>query len=62
VAVFTPDAFASDLRDPTQCWYCVATLKMVEFSRKTFFAAEKQRFVFDRDAFEVEGQIPAPAV
>jgi RES domain len=60
VGVFTPRAFASPRPDPPESWYCVATRRAVEFSRRDVF--EHRAYRFPREQFEVEGALPLPAV
>jgi hypothetical protein len=60
VAVFSPDAFGNAKPRGFETWQLVSTDTVVEFSKRDYFARE--RLVFQRDEFLVEGVLPAPAV
>jgi len=59
VALFAP-AFARRNPSAPSTWVCSATRERVELSKKDVF--RKQRFAFERHAFEVGGVLPAPAL
>ncbi|UCF66391.1 MAG: RES family NAD+ phosphorylase, partial [Acidobacteriota bacterium] len=60
VAVFAASAFAEKRPRGFQSWLCVATREAVEFSVKEFVRRRPHRF--ERAEFEVDGELPAPAV
>jgi hypothetical protein len=60
VAVFSPAAFgAAEPRD-LETWHSAATRARVELVRHDYFSP--LAFAFDRDAFLVDGRLPAPAL
>jgi hypothetical protein len=52
--------FSSDVPTVPESWVCTAGRSRVELVKKDVF--RRRQFVFQRDAFEVGGQLPAPAV
>jgi hypothetical protein len=60
VGVIDPAAFASPKPSQLSSWLCVATKGRVEVSDRGFF--EHRSFGFDRAAFLVRGELPAPCV
>ena len=56
--VFTPRAFARPVPSPPQTWHCVATIDVVEVSKRDVFV--RQSFRFPREDFLVGGELPAP--
>jgi len=60
VAAFTPSVFGSAKPRGLEAWHCVATRARVDVSRRDYF--ERLSFVFPRDAFLVDGMLPAPAL
>jgi hypothetical protein len=59
VGLFTPAAFAARLPETPETWQCVASRQRVELVKKDVF--DKRLFVFPREGFEVDGELPAPA-
>jgi hypothetical protein len=60
VALFTPAAFADTVPGAPQTWHCVTNRLRVELAKKDVF--ERRVLVFEREQFEVDGRLPAPAV
>ena len=60
IGVFSPSAFASRRPRGLQTWWSVATLAVVELSRRDYF--ERGAFHFTRAEFLVDGALPRPAV
>lgn len=59
VGLFVP-VFSSDVPSVPESWVCTASQSRVELVKKDVF--KKRQFVFQRDAFEVDGRLPAPSV
>jgi len=59
VGLFAP-VFARRRPTTPRGWVCTATRERVELSRKDVF--RKQRLVFERHTFEVDGVLPAPSL
>ena len=60
VGVFTPAAFSKPRPSTPQSWFCVATREGVEVIKKDVFRRSSHRF--PRADFEVDGELPSPAV
>ena len=60
VAAFTPAVFGSSKPRDFETWHCVATRHQVELAKRDYFARDS--FSFDREAFLVNGALPAPAL
>ncbi len=60
VGIFTPSVFGAARPRAFEAWHCTATRLRVECMRQDFF--DRKAFVFEREAFLVDGQLPAPAV
>jgi len=60
LGIFTPRVLAERRPSEPDTWYCVTTTEVVELSRRTVF--ERESFRFSRGIFEIDGQLPAPAV
>jgi hypothetical protein len=60
VAAFVPDVFGAAKPRHLETWHCLATRDRVEVSRRDYF--ERLDFVFPREAFLVDGVLPAPAL
>lgn len=59
VGVFTPTAFGAAKPRGLETWHCTATRHQVEFVKRDYFA--RLDLVFRREAFLVDGVLPAPA-
>jgi hypothetical protein len=59
-AAFTPGVFGKAKPRDFETWVCHATREWVELTKRDFFARDRQAFT--RDAFLVDGLLPAPAV
>jgi hypothetical protein len=59
VGVLAPEAFGASRPRNFETWHCTANRDRVELVQRDFF--ELVSFVFTRDAFLVDGQLPAPA-
>lgn len=65
LGVLSPRAFASPRPEGFETWYCVATRRAVELSRRDPGlppGAPRAAHRFPRELFEVDGALPAPAV
>lgn len=60
LGIFTSRVLAERRPSEPDTWYCVTTTEVVELSRRTVF--ERESFRFSRGNFEIDGQLPAPAV
>jgi len=60
LAVFSPACFARKRPTVPESWLSVATRRSVECRRLDYF--ERRSFRFLREAFEVDGRLPAPAL
>jgi hypothetical protein len=59
IAVFSPAAFGASRPRDFETWHCTATRDVVEFARHDYF--ERPTLTFRREAFLIDGQLPAPA-
>lgn len=59
VGLFTPAAFTAEPPSVPETWTCIAEPRRVEFVRHGLF--ERRTVAFPREAFEVDGRLPAPA-
>ena len=59
LGLFTPRAFADRRPSSPQTWYCVATRRVVELSRRDLLGRGTYRF--PREGFEMDGDLPVPA-
>ncbi len=62
LGVLASTAFAKAQPHGYQTWLCFADLTKVQFVQKNLWQRSPMKFSFARSEFEVEGQIPAPAV
>ena len=60
VGAFLPAVFGGARPRGLETWHCTATRERVELAKRDYFAREA--FAFQRDAFLVDGALPAPAV
>lgn len=60
VGLFGPRAFVARLPDSPEGWSAVLDRDGVEFAKKDFF--RPRTFRFEREQFEVNGELPSPAV
>lgn len=60
VAAFTPGVFGKAMPRDLQTWHCTATRDMVELVKRDYFG--RAAHAFEREAFLVDGKLPAPAV
>lgn len=60
VGVFTPSAFGRRQPRSLETWHCTATHAAVELARRDYF--DRATFVFPREEFLVDGQLPEPAL
>jgi hypothetical protein len=60
VGVLAPEAFGSARPRAFERWHCTAARERVELVKEAY--ADPEAFVFLRDAFLVDGRLPAPAV
>ncbi|MGV3711328.1 MAG: RES family NAD+ phosphorylase [Gemmatimonas sp.] len=60
VALFSPSVFGKAKPRGFETWQLVSTPDVVELSKRDYFARE--RLVFRREEFLVDGELPAPAV
>ena len=60
VAAFTPSVFGKAKPRDFEQWICTASGGRVELAKRDYF--DRELFVFERPAFEVDGRLPAPAV
>lgn len=60
LGILSPRAFAARRPAAPQSWHCVVTREAVELVKKDVFRHETYRF--PREDFEVDGELPAPAV
>jgi len=60
VVVFTPKAFAALRPRTPEVWHCTATRRHVEIVRRDVSGTAV--FAFPREAFLIDGRLPAPAV
>lgn len=59
VGVFAPSAFGAAKPRSLETWHCTATRQRVELMKRDYFKAST--FTFLREAFLVDGLLPAPA-
>ena len=59
VGVFAPGAFGTARPRGLETWHCTASRERVELLKRDYFKAAA--FVFPREAFLVDGVLPAPA-
>ncbi len=59
VGLFAPAAFGTAKPRALETWHCTASREQVELVRRDYFKAAA--FVFEREAFLVDGVLPAPA-
>jgi hypothetical protein len=60
VAAFSPAVFGAARPRGLETWHCTATRQRVELAKRDYFGRET--FAFPREAFLVNGALPAPAV
>lgn len=59
VGIFSPAAFSTTRPRSMETWRCTATREWVEIVKRDYF--EQSAFTFLREAFLVDGLLPAPA-
>lgn len=59
LGVFTPRAFAAKQPHGQQTWHCLATRKLVVFTRRDL--VRQRQLAFEIDQFLVNGELPVPA-
>ena len=59
VGAFSPSVFGTSKPRNFETWHCTATRARVELAMRDYF--KRERYVFSRDAFVVNGRLPAPA-
>jgi len=62
VAVFSPSAFGSAKPREFETWHCTASRSRVELARRDFASWARETFSFERQAFLVNGALPAPGL
>jgi len=60
VGVFDPAAFGRRAPRGFEAWHCTATRERIEMISRSWF--ERRVWVFERDAFLVDGRLPVPAL
>ena len=60
VGAFAPTVFGGARPRGLETWHCTAMRARVELAKRDYFARES--FTFPRDAFLVDGSLPAPAI
>jgi hypothetical protein len=59
VGAFVPDVFRNSKPKSLETWYCAASHDRVDITQRDYF--KRDRFVFPRTQFLVNGELPAPA-
>ncbi len=59
VGIFSPAVFGAAKPRSLETWHCTATRERVELLKRDYF--EQVAFAFSREAFLIDGQLPAPA-
>jgi len=62
VGVFSADAFGNAKPRGFETWHCTATRHRVELARRDFASWARETFSFERQAFLVNGSLPAPGL
>jgi hypothetical protein len=62
VGIFNPAAFGSAKPRGFETWHCTATRRIVELARRDFASWARETFSFERQAFLVNGVLPAPGL
>ncbi|CAN5268605.1 RES family NAD+ phosphorylase [soil metagenome] len=60
VGAFVPSVFGAAKPQKFETWHCTATKERVEFAQSDYL--ERETMVFERSAFLVDGELPAPAL
>jgi hypothetical protein len=60
VAAFSPQVFGKAKPKDFEQWHCLASRERVEITKRGYL--DRATLSFDRGAFEVKGQLPAPAI
>jgi RES domain len=60
VAAFSPGVFGTAKPRGFETWHCTATRQRVELAKRDYFT--RDTYVLARDAFLVDGALPAPAL
>lgn len=60
VGAFASTVFGAAKPQKFETWHCTAMKERVEFAQSDYL--ERERLVFERDAFLVAGELPAPAL
>jgi hypothetical protein len=62
VGVFDPSVFGNSKPREFETWHCVATRARVELAKRDFASWARETFSFERQAFLVNGALPAPGL
>lgn len=62
VGIFDPSVFGNAKPRGFETWHCTATRRQVELARRDFASWARETFSFARQAFLVQGALPAPGL
>ncbi|HEY6827079.1 MAG TPA: RES family NAD+ phosphorylase [Gemmatimonadaceae bacterium] len=62
IGVFDPSVFGNSKPRGFETWHCTATRSQVELAKRDFSSWTREMFSFQRQAFLVNGALPAPGL